>query len=142
MEVTIDASVGVKWLLWEPDRGLAFALLESEEIAAPDLIKLEIGHVLGKRLRRGEISVLFAAEVWRNLNETPLRLEPFRDHLERAFALSLETGTALYDCVYLALAVAEDEILVTADERFARAIRQCRDPALAGHVRLLGELEP
>ncbi|HEY5409155.1 MAG TPA: type II toxin-antitoxin system VapC family toxin [Caulobacteraceae bacterium] len=135
----IDASVGVKWLLWEPDRGLAFALLEREEIAAPDLIKLEIGHVLGKRLRRGEISVRFAAEVWRTLNETPVRLEPFRDHLERAFALSLETGTALYDCVYLALAEAEDDVLVTADERFARAIRQARDSDLAARVRLLRE---
>ncbi len=135
----IDASVGVKWLLREPDRDLALALLEREEVAAPDLIRLEIGHVLGKRLRRGEISPLFAAEVWRNLGETPVRLEPFAEHLERAFALSLQTGTALCDCVYLALAEAEDEILVTADERFARAVRQASDPDLVGRIRLLGE---
>ncbi len=138
----VDASVGVKWLVREPGSETALALLDTRELAAPDLLKLEVGHVLGKRLRRGQASKAFIADAWRDLQAAEVRFEPFQDHLRTAFGLSLELGAALYDCVYLALAEAEDDILVTSDERFMRAAQQCGDVAIARRVRLLREFAP
>ena len=41
----------------------------------------------------------------------------------QALQLAVETGRTVYDALYLALAVAEDCTLVTADERFANALQ-------------------
>ncbi len=138
----VDASVGVKWLVREPGSDVALALLDTRELAAPDLLKLEVGHVLGKRLRRGQASMAFLTDAWRDLQAAEVRFEPFQDHLDEAFILALELGAAIYDCVYLALAEAEDDVLVTSDERFVRAARQCGDVAIARRVRLLHEFAP
>ncbi len=138
----VDASVGVKWLVREADSDVALALLDTHDLAAPDLLKLEVGHVLGKRLRRGQDSRAFVADAWRELQAAKVRFEPFQEHLTMAFALSLELGAALYDCVYLALAETEDDTLVTSDERFAHAARQCGDAVIARRVRLLGDFAP
>lgn len=138
----IDASVGAKWLIPEFDRGLALDLLARLDLAAPDLLKLEVGHLLGKRLRRGDMPAQFTRDAWAELRELPVQFRPTGEFLDRAFDLSCRLGAAIYDCVYLALAEAEDDMLVTADERFARAIRQGGDPALAGRVRLLSEFAP
>ncbi len=138
----VDASVGVKWLSPEPDDALADGLLERLDLAAPDLFKLEIGHLLGKLHRRGEASARFIRDAWKELDEMPVRLRPTGELLDQAFDLSGHLGAAIYDCVYLALAEAGDDVLVTADERFARTVRQCGDPVLAGRVRLLRELAP
>ena len=138
----VDASVGVKWLSPEPDDALADGLLERLDLAAPDLFKLEIGHLLGKLHRRGGASAQFIRDAWTELDEMPVRLQPTGELLDQAFDLSGRLGAAIYDCVYLAMAESNDDVLVTADERFARAVRQCRDPGLTGRVRLLGELAP
>ena len=138
----VDASVGVKWLVREPGSDVALALLDTHEVAAPDLLKLEVGHVLGKRLRQGQASKAFVADAWRDLQAAEVRFEPFHEHLKSAFALSLELGAALYDCVYLALAEVEDDVLVTSDERFERAARQCGDAGIARRVRLLRDFAP
>ena len=138
----VDASVGVKWLVAEFDRDLALALLGRMDLAAPDLFKLEIGHLLGKLHRRGAASAQFIRDAWAELDELPVRLQPAGELIDQAFDLSARLDAAIYDCVYLAMAESGDDLLVTADERFARAIRQGRDPALARRVRLLRELSP
>jgi predicted nucleic acid-binding protein len=42
---------------------------------------------------------------------------------EKAFEIALETGSSIYDCLYLALAEALDSNMVTADRRFFLALQ-------------------
>ncbi len=135
----VDASVGVKWLVTEPDDDLAEVLLGRLDLAAPELLHLEIAHLLGKLRRRGAVSAQFSRNAWAELKEMPVRLQPVQDIFDPAFELSLRLGAAVYDCVYLAMADVADDVLVTADERFARAVRQGGVPDLARRVQLLSE---
>ncbi len=135
----VDASVGVKWLVPELGRDLALALLARLDLAAPDLLKLEIGHLLGKLRRRGEMSPQFIRDAWAEFDELPVQLQPAGHFLDHAFDLSFGLGAAIDDCVYLAMAEASDDVLVTADERFARTVRQSADRTLAARIQLIGE---
>jgi predicted nucleic acid-binding protein len=47
-------------------------------------------------------------------------LLPSQRFLTEAFALALELGEPIYDCIYLAAAIATECKLVTADARFAK----------------------
>ncbi len=136
----VDASVGAKWLISEPDDDLAEDLLTRFDLAAPDLLKLEIAHLLGKLHRRGSVSARFSQDAWAELDEMPVRLQPTGELLGAAFDLSLRLGAAICDCVYLAMAEMTDDVLVTADGRFARSVRQAGSGPLAGRLRLLSEL--
>ena len=138
----IDASVGVKWLIAERDDDLADRLLGRLDLTAPDLLHLEVAHLLGKLRRRGAITGQFSRSAWAELKAKPVQLHPMAELLDPAFEFSMRFGAAIYDCVYLAMAESEDDLLITADERFARAIRQSGDAALARRVRLLTEFRP
>jgi len=46
--------------------------------------------------------------------------------LSRAFTLALDLAEPIYDCIYLAAALATDRRLITADERFAAKVLQSR----------------
>jgi predicted nucleic acid-binding protein len=57
----IDASVAIKWLLPEEGRDLALGLQNEYQegaidLIAPELIVSEIGNVLWRRMRRGELT--------------------------------------------------------------------------------------
>lgn len=136
----VDASVGVKWLIPEFDCELALTLLARQDLAAPDLLTLEVGHTLGKLYRRGGASASVLRDAWSELGEMPLHLQQSSKLFAPAFELSVRLGAAIYDCVYLAMAEATDDVLVTADERFARTVRQASAPDLGRRVRLLSEL--
>jgi predicted nucleic acid-binding protein len=55
-------------------------------------------------------------------------------HVERAFRLAREMKHAVYDCIYLALAVHHDTHVITADRRFAEVAARS---GFAERVRLL-----
>ena len=135
----VDASVGVKWVVSEPDDDLADSLLNRLDLAAPDLLKLAIAHLLRKLHRRGSVAAQFTRAAWMELDEMPVRTQPTGDLLDAAFDMSLRLGAAVYDCVYLAMAKTADDILVTADLRFARAVRQSGVRVLSDRLRLLSE---
>jgi predicted nucleic acid-binding protein len=103
-------------------------------------VKFEIGYALTRRVRRRELSAANAALLWRELEDGPLHLAADSSVLERAFELSLALRASFYDCVYLGLAIAEGDILLTADAGFIRAVRATADRALAGRVLLLAEI--
>lgn len=132
--LVVDASVAAKWLIDEPDTDKAVAL-RGQPMAAPTLIRTEIGNLLATLTRRGAISPGEAAESFALFQIAPLRIVEPDDALERA-ALDLALGLAhpIYDCLYLALAIRLDAALATADRRFAQAAAAHR------RVRTLGEL--
>ena len=114
----IDASVAFKWLAEEDDSDAAFALLDRYELFAPILLMHEIANGLWKKLRREQIdrSVSFSDE----LNRIPqlVKLIDETPHVARALEIGREFGHPIYDCVYLAMAEARSDQLVTADTKF------------------------
>ena len=135
MSVVVDASVALKWVLDEPGKEDADALLD-EELIAPALWLLEAANALWRRARRGEISGAEAKERLAELYNAPVTTSAIEDDLPAAADLAHALGQPVYDCLYLAVAIRENTHVVTADSRFHAAVE--RSPALKGAVRLLG----
>ena len=78
-----------------------------DDLIAPDLILLETANAL---LNKVKISQLLELHAERAFGDLPLffaRLEPTPAYLREAFRLAFRLRHAVYDCVYLALAMAE-----------------------------------
>jgi predicted nucleic acid-binding protein len=123
----VDPSVAVKWLLPEVHSGAARALLRAESVLlAPDLIRAEVGNVLWKRWRRGELEASEVDAALADFRRFPLEVHSAEPLLESAWAIARETGLTVYDGLYVALAVAhtsQPAPLVTADHRLFETLR-------------------
>jgi predicted nucleic acid-binding protein len=135
--VVIDASVAIKWVLSEPDSDAAERLVEEESLAAPDFMLLETANVLRTKARRGDISPADARSAFAGIRATPIRFFGASDYAIYAQELALELDQTVYDCLYLALALSERIVLVTADEAFYRSVG--RHGHYQSAVRLLSE---
>jgi predicted nucleic acid-binding protein len=134
VSVVIDASVALKWVLDEPGKEAADALLE-EELIAPSLWLLEAANALWRRTQRREINHEEAKERLAELYNAPVTTTTIEDDLPAAADLANVLGHPVYDCLYLAMAIRENTYVVTADSRFHAAVY--RSPALKGMVRML-----
>lgn len=136
MTRVVDCSVALKWILFEEGRDAALALIGGEPLIAPDFLKLEIANVLAMKARRGMITPSGAIAGLREVSRLPgLTFRPTPPYIEAAQGLALELEQTAYDCLYLALAVAEGAVLVTADMAFGRAV--AARPEYAGYVATL-----
>ena len=72
-----------------------------------------------------------AAEILDAFVAVPLEIRPSTVLVAPAFDIAAELGRTVYDSLYLALAVAEDCVLVTADAEFHAAVAAS---PMAGHV--------
>lgn len=122
MRYILDASVGVQCLLVEIDTVKARQLRDDfnngiHELLAPDVFPVEVLNVLTKAERKGRIApqdgALLADAC---LNSLPI-LHDSLSLLPRAYELSSQTRSAVYDCLYVALAEREGCDLITADEK-------------------------
>lgn len=118
----IDASVAFKWIVHEDGSEAALGLLESGDLHAPILLMHEVANGLWKKATREQIdpTVSFAPEI-EQLSRM-IRLWDEADHAARAFELAQNLVHPVYDCVYLAMAEASHDVLITADQRFLRTI--------------------
>jgi len=129
----VDASVAAKLLLHEPDSEIAADLVDGQTLIAPDLIFAELANILWKYHRRGAIA---APDIGRfGVADLFDRIVPGIALHEAALALAISLNHPAYDCFYLALANAEDDVLITADRRFFAV---CAASPHAARVRLLG----
>ena len=133
----IDASVAFKWIVLETDSDVARPLLTRTDLMAPAIINVEIGYVLTKRVRQRSLSQELARTAWRDLAAYPVALVDDAPLLNAAFELSLALGAAFYDCIYLAQAIRDDDVVITADERFIQAVRSA--PGAGRRVQSLTE---
>ena len=135
MTVIVDASVAPKWVLTEDGTDRARALITQSPLAAPDLLWIECTNVLWVKARRGQITAQDARAACAAIAGTPIRVVRAEPLVADALDIALELKHAAYDCLYLAAALAERCVLVTADATFAtKAAEQVR---FAGTVRLL-----
>lgn len=128
MRTVIDASVSAKWYFPEPgndaaDRLLAERITGERELLAPDLIVPEFVNVLWKRVRRQECTRDAAAAILALWEVDRPSLVASSLLADQAFQLAATLDLSGYDSLYLALALALEAPLVTADRRLAQAGR-------------------
>jgi predicted nucleic acid-binding protein len=98
-------------------------LLGNYKLHAPDLIYAEVGNVIWKRHQRAEIDEDEAGALATDLLRLPLSIAPAADLVESALTLAMGTGRTVYDCIYLALAIKADAVLISVDRRFVNALQ-------------------
>jgi predicted nucleic acid-binding protein len=121
MNLVIDASVALKWLLSESDSEKAEALLEACRRGAivpmaPEILTVEVGNILWKRVMRGFLDVERAESLYAEFERIRPVLTPVVNLAGRALMLALKHRHSVYDCLYVALAFESRCELVTADE--------------------------
>lgn len=118
----LDSSVAVKWLVPEDDSDAAAALVGQSDLFVPTLFHAEVANALWKKSLRGEIVL---DEVADQLGNLPLLVTTVDEKalIPRAFAISVALRHPIYDCIYIALAEAREDRLVSADERLAAAVQ-------------------
>ena len=134
MTLVVDASVGLKWILDEPDSQLAQALAEGdEEILLPDFWLNEACNVCWLQFRKGKWTPEEARE---GLALLQAQMPPIPtgdlDLHDVALDIGLAVNHSTYDTLYVAFAVAMGARgVVVADGPFVTNMRRHADPALA-----------
>ncbi len=117
----VDASVLVEYLGAADKAEVARRRVAADRAAlwAPHLVDVEVGHVLRRRVRRGELAAEVAEGALEDLITLPLRRVRHRELLPRAW--ELRDSVSFYDAMYVSLAEILDQPLVTFDARLAKA---------------------
>jgi predicted nucleic acid-binding protein len=129
----VDASVVIKWHVAEIHADAALRLLgdDAPTLHVPDLMFPEVGNILWKKIRQGDLTAEQAREIAHLVAVAPLEVHSSAPLLEAALEIATRTGRSVYDSLYVALAVQLDCRLVTADERLYNALK---DGPLGAHI--------
>lgn len=119
----IDASLAIKWLLWEDGTEEALEVLDRLHFFfAPDLFLMEIDSVLTKMVRKRELDAAEALVKYEQVRALPYRLISYRKIDRFAIQLATEFLITLYDATYLATAIDFDAVLYTADKKLVNGL--------------------
>jgi predicted nucleic acid-binding protein len=102
-----------------PDGDTARARLRGEDLTAPELLDLEVASVLRRQHAAGALDDRRAAFALDDLQAMPIQRAPHRHLLRRCW--ELRENITVYDAAYVALAELLQTVLLTADQRLARA---------------------
>jgi predicted nucleic acid-binding protein len=123
VKLVVDASVAAKWLLAEALSVKAVGLVQLEnELIVPELFWAEIGNILWKKARTGELPDTEALRRFDDLASMGLRTVSNAVIARAAVGVAVAAGRTVYDSVYVALAMHEGCRFVTADERLVNAL--------------------
>jgi predicted nucleic acid-binding protein len=123
--VVVDASVAVKWFIPEELSADARMFLAAEyELLTPDLLWAELGNVLWKKHRRGELDQRTASRLFGDVSRIPIEFHAVGRWTGAALELAMRYGVTVYDGLYLALAAGNGCRVVTADRRLHEACRE------------------
>jgi predicted nucleic acid-binding protein len=123
LRLVVDASVGIKLFVNEPDSNAAHALFARladdppAELFVPDLFYIECANILLKYTRRFGRLLDDAKADLADLNLITLKSVPTAALMEDALVLAHEKGLTAYDACYAVLARQLQIPLVTADEK-------------------------
>ena len=125
MSLVVDASVAFKWFLPEESHSSqAIAVLQDgATLIAPDFLIVEVCSAAWRSARLGRISQVQADEIAASLPQFFDRLVSAAGLAPRAVAIAGQIDHPVCDCLYLAVAEAEEASLVTADMRLLDRVR-------------------
>lgn len=117
----IDASVVVEYLTDGEHAAQARSriLVDRGRLWAPHLLDAEVGHALRRNVATGGLSARRARAALSDLTDLSIERADHAGLLHRAWAL--RANLSFYDALYVALAEARDEPLLTLDARLASA---------------------
>ena len=122
--VVVDVSVAVKWFVPEIYADAARRLLrEGTTLLAPDLIWVEAANALWRKWRDKELSAEAVQGILADFRRYPLRIHSGESLYDVAWPVAQGSGRTFYDSLYLALAMSDGCLLVTADLRFFNAVK-------------------
>ena len=126
MRYVLDSNVALKCFLPEESSDLARALLSrardgSVSLIAPEIFLAEVAHSLRREVVRKRLPIEEARSIWQDIRTVQIELHSVATLADDAFSLALENMGAVYDALYIALAVREDLKVVTADDRMVNA---------------------
>jgi predicted nucleic acid-binding protein len=127
MIVVVDASVVVKWYVKEIHDGEAELLLNGGfELHAPELVIPELGNILWKKCRNGQISNDEALKIAEAFGRQDIHFHKQKSLLRSALFGANVTGKTVYDWTYLSLALLLSCPFITADGRFFTALKDTK----------------
>jgi predicted nucleic acid-binding protein len=137
--IVVDAGVALKWVLHEEHSDRATVLGPRREMLTSALLWAEAGNAIATRVRRGELDRVRGNDALRDLQASPLQTRPLDAGATlAALAIAHDLAHPIYDCCYLAVALEENTVVVTADRRFRTAV--AAHPSLADRVVLLRDI--
>ena len=117
MSVVADASAIIDLL--RGDLSMAGVAALERDVVAPELMLIEVTATVMKWRRRGLITVTDAQLLVDTLLALPIDTLPVRELLPHV--LDFGDRVSAYDACYVALAEAEDAVVITTDGRLGRA---------------------
>jgi predicted nucleic acid-binding protein len=126
-DMVVDSSVVAKWYLNELDsaqaRGLlANALKAGDRLIVLDLVYVEVTNAIWKCHRQGSISADEARASLADLLAAPLHIEKARRLLNSALEIAMKYDRAVYDALFVALAIDLGLQGITADEPLVNVV--------------------
>ncbi len=116
----VDASVVVQYAIaqvYTPEaRILVARMYQSEQLYIPEFCLLECVNVLWKTVRFQGLPQVQAEQMVHELLALPFQIMPIRHLLPRALQIGLSSQLALYDSLYIALALNLNCPLITVDD--------------------------
>jgi predicted nucleic acid-binding protein len=135
----LDASVLAKCLFSEAGSEVArAAVARVDRLIAPDYLFIELSSIAAKNIRREGVTHAYAAEAIRRAETMLDEILPARPFAAKALELAVEHGVSVYDGLYLALAVARESVVLTADIRLVEA---CKRAGLGRYALRLDEAD-
>lgn len=130
MILVLDASAAVKWFAREQGTEDALALLDSgASFLAPDIMPVEVASTLLRKERGGQVEPGTAMRALAELESLGIELLPVAPRLRRATELAMQHRHALFDCLYLIVALERRAPIATFDRPVALLAQRLAIPA-------------
>jgi predicted nucleic acid-binding protein len=122
--LVVDAGVGVKWLVPEPDSDNAARLLDAKfELHVPSYYFTEAASVLQRKVANERtLSEAEGLQAFQLLRAFPLTIHATEVLVEDAFRHGVRYRRPVYDSLYMVLAVALGGRVITADRRLYQGV--------------------
>ena len=101
-------------------------LFSDEQLAAPELIRIEVAGALSRKAREKairEADALDALNLWDDIITSRVEISPDSVDIFAGFQLALSLHHPIQDCLYLAVANRRAVDLLTADKSFVQKAR-------------------
>lgn len=143
--LVVDTSVALKFYIPEEGHEEAVGLLEAAEagateLLAPGTLLPEGFNAIAQQRRRRLLDEEDASGAWEKLLAAPVYTYAVEDLTERAAEIARETGAIIYDTLFLALAEDAQTVMVTADDKLLKTLKDTKYSSLARSLREIGSL--